>query len=143
MYRNSHYLGDAPVYEEYSVIFCTFNCKYICLNLNDFMNLQKNLFNISKSSPQCTITLNYCTYTNHVGVSPRALYCVVDTSYWLGRSLGYCRPALPKGQKYQMVKTQIESHIGRPIVWVSLSYEVSWGTTGIYRRGIWGFSQAL
>ena len=23
----------------------------------------------------CAITLNYCTYTNHVGVSPRALYC--------------------------------------------------------------------
>ena len=31
----------------------------------------------------CAITLNYCTYTNHVGVSPRALYCVVDTSYGL------------------------------------------------------------
>ena len=42
MYRNSHYLGDTPDYQEYSVIFCTCNCKYICLNLNDFMNLQKN-----------------------------------------------------------------------------------------------------
>merc|ERR1712083_1077966 len=59
----------------------------------------------------CAITLNYCTYTNHVGVSPRALYCVVDTSYGLGRSLGDCRPALPKGRKYQMVKTQTESHV--------------------------------
>ena len=45
----------------------------------------------------CAITLNYGKYTNHVGVSPRALYCVVDTSYGLGRSLGDCRPALPKG----------------------------------------------
>ena len=29
---------------------------------------------------------------------------------WLGGSLGDCRPALPKGGKYQMVKTQSESH---------------------------------
>ena len=58
----------------------------------------------------------YCTYTNHVGVSPRALYCVVDTSYGLGRSLGNCRPALPKGRKYQMVKTQTQSHVRRPVV---------------------------
>ena len=64
----------------------------------------------------CAITLNYCTYTNHVGVSPRALYCVVDTSYGLGRSLGDCRPALPKGRKYQMVKTQTQSHVRRPVV---------------------------
>ena len=40
------------------------------------------------------------------GVSPRALYCGVDTNYGLGRSLGDCRPALPKGRKYQMVKAQ-------------------------------------
>ena len=52
----------------------------------------------------------------HVGVSLRALYCVVDTSYGLGRSLGDCRPALPKGRKYQMVKTQTESHVRRPVV---------------------------
>ena len=58
----------------------------------------------------CAITLNYCTYTNQVRVSPKALYCVVDTSYGLGRSLGLCRPALLKGRKYQMVKTQTESH---------------------------------
>jgi hypothetical protein len=39
---------------------------------------------------------------NHVklGVSLRVLYCVVDTGYGLGRSLGDCRPALPKGQKW-------------------------------------------
>jgi len=55
---------------------------------------------------------------NHLklGVSPRILYCVVDTGYGLGGSLGDCRPALPKGQKYQMVKTQAESHDWRPIV---------------------------
>ena len=64
----------------------------------------------------CAITLNYCTYTNHVGVSPRALYCVVDTSYGLGRSLRHCRPALPKGRKYQMVKAQTQSHDRRPVV---------------------------
>ena len=41
-----------------------------------------------------------------LGVSPRILYCVVDTSYELGGSFGDCRPALLKFQKYQMVKTQ-------------------------------------
>ena len=58
------------------------------------------------------------TVRNHVklGVSPRVLNCVVDTGYGLGRSLGDCRPALPKGRKYQMVKTQTESHVRRPIV---------------------------
>ena len=30
---------------------------------------------------------------------------MVDTGYGLGGSLGDCRPALQKGQKYQMVKT--------------------------------------
>ena len=43
-----------------------------------------------------------------LGVSLRALYCVVDTSYGLGRSFGDCRPALPKGRKYQMVEIQTE-----------------------------------
>ena len=37
-----------------------------------------------------------------LGISLRVLYCVVDTGYWLGRSLGDCRPALPKGQKYSV-----------------------------------------
>ena len=31
--------------------------------------------------------------------------CVADTGYGLGKSLGDCSPALPKGLKYQMVKT--------------------------------------
>ena len=79
-----------------------------------------------------------------------AIVCVVDTSYGLGRSLGVCRPALPKGRKYQMVKTQTESHDRRPIVWtnrwqiwVSFSFEVCWGTAGIYHTDPWGFSEAL
>jgi hypothetical protein len=29
---------------------------------------------------------------------------------------GDCRPALPKGRMYQMVKTQTESHVRRPVV---------------------------
>ena len=37
---------------------------------------------------------------------------MVDTSYGLGKYLGDCRPALPKGRKYQMVKTQTESKLG-------------------------------
>ena len=39
-----------------------------------------------------------------------------STVYGLGRSLGDCRPALPEGRKCQMVKSQTESHIRRPIV---------------------------
>ena len=31
---------------------------------------------------------------------------MVYTGYGLGRYLGDCRPALPEGWKYQMVKTQ-------------------------------------
>ena len=89
---------------------------------------------------------------NHVklGVSLRVLYCVVDTGYGLGRSLGDCRPALPKGRKYQMVKTQTESHDRRPVVWtnqwqicVFFSFEVRWGTGGICHAGLGGFSEAL
>ena len=58
---------------------------------------------------------------NHInlGVSLRVLYCAVDAGYGLGRSLGDCRPALPKGRKYQMVKTQTESHVRRPVVWTN------------------------
>ena len=53
-----------------------------------------------------------CSFTKGVlnqvklGVSLRVPYCEVDAGYGLGISLGDCRPALPKGQKYQMVKTQ-------------------------------------
>ena len=89
---------------------------------------------------------------NHVklGISLRVLYCVVDTVYWLGRSLGDCRPALPKGWKYQMVKTQTENHVRRPVVWtnrwqiwVFFSFEVHRGTAGICHAGLWRFSKAL
>ena len=76
------------------------------------------------------ISYNFTCMRNHVkldirsfvmnfksaGFSLRVLYCVVDTGYGLSRSLGDCRPALPKGRKYQMVKTQTESHNRRPIV---------------------------
>ena len=60
---------------------------------------------------------SYLGVPNHVklGVSPRILYCVVDTGYGLGRSLGDCRPVLPNGKKYQMVK-KTESHDWRPII---------------------------
>ena len=83
-------------------------------------------------------------------VSLMVLYCVEDTGYGLCRSLGDCRPALPKGQKYQMVKTQTESHIRRPVVWtnrwqiwVFFSFEFLRGTAGICHTGLWGFSEAL
>ena len=34
----------------------------------------------------------------------------------IGGSLVDCRPVLPKGRKYQMVKTQTESHVRRLVV---------------------------
>ena len=39
-----------------------------------------------------------------------------DTGYGLGGSLGDYRPALTKGLKYHMVKTQTESQNRKPIV---------------------------
>ena len=60
----------------------------------------------------CMFVMNFNSGEFSLGV----LYCVLDTGYELGRSLGDCRPALPEGQKYQTVKTQTESHIRRPIV---------------------------
>ena len=55
---------------------------------------------------------------NHVklGVSPRILYCVVDTGYGVGGSLVNCRLALLKGGKYKMATAQTESHDWRLIV---------------------------
>ena len=93
--------------------------------LNEFLKssfLPKYEPNISRVSVLYTTyraeVLTIFGVRNHVklGVSLRVLYCVVDTSYGLGRSLGDCRPALPKGRKYQMVKTQCQSHVRRPVV---------------------------
>jgi hypothetical protein len=84
-------------------------------------HFQRPLWLISKFLSKLVTVLendNCCPARNHVklGVSLKVLYCVVDTGYGLGRSQGNCRPALPKGRKYQMVKTQTESHIRRPVV---------------------------
>ena len=71
----------------------------------------------------CLFVMNF----NSRGFPLRVLHCVVDTGYGLGRSLGDCRPALMKGQKYQMVKTQTEARslnkpmadLGFLFLWVS------------------------
>ena len=57
---------------------------------------------------------SYLGVPNHVklGVSPRILYCVVDTGYGLGRFLGDCRPALLKGQKYKWLKHILRAILG-------------------------------
>ena len=63
--------------------------------------------------------IKFFVVRNHVklGVfSKGILYCVVDTGYELGRSLGDCRTPLPNGQKYKMVKTQTENHVRIPVV---------------------------
>ena len=41
----------------------------------------------------CSFVMNF----NSGGFSLRVLYCVVNTGYGLGRSMGECRPVLPKG----------------------------------------------
>ena len=60
---------------------------------------------------------------------------MVDSGYGLGGSLRAHRPALPKGQKYQMVKSSICVSVGLPIVWIRpmvdmgfLFCGVCWGT---------------
>ena len=60
-------------------------------------------------SPQFFRNLS-CVITLNQRFSLRILYCVVDTGYGLDESLGNCKPALLKGRKYQMVKTQTKSH---------------------------------
>ena len=104
-----------PIWSKFFTLFC----RLICCTVNFSGALKRHQLSklwTNQNGVECAITINYCTYTNHVGVSPRALHCVADTSYGLGRSLGHCRPALLKGRKYQMVKTQTESHIRRPVV---------------------------
>ena len=54
-------------------------------------------------------------YKSRRGFSKGTVLCG-GSSYGLGRSHGHCRPALPKGRKYQMVKTQTQSHDRRPVV---------------------------
>ena len=55
---------------------------------------------------------------NHVKLVVFSKDTILCGGYWLwdGGSIGDCRPALPKGRKYQMVKTQTESHDRRPVV---------------------------
>ena len=105
---------------------------------------------LSRSMQLETVYLKALLLSLHVRVSLRALYCLVDTSHGIGRSLGDCRPGLPKGWKYQMFKTQTESHVRRPVVWtnrwqiwVFFSFEIRWGTAGICHASLWGFFKAL
>ena len=67
---------------------------------------------------RCRMMIWVLSVRNHV-----KLMCVINSRRGFskgtalsGRSLGDCRPGLPKGRKYQMVKTQTESHVRRPVV---------------------------
>ena len=64
-----------------------------------FVQSESNFATISFPEVMENTSFNYFYVRNHVklGVSLRVLYCVVDTGYGLGRSLGDCRPALLKG----------------------------------------------
>ena len=80
----------------------------IMTNSTNHMLLSLQMAQLVKAGVQISLTATYFIVRNHVkvGVSPRTLYCAVDTGYGLGRSLGDCRPALPKVPKYQIVNTQ-------------------------------------
>ena len=92
-------------------------CNFDLLSFDEFLGIYKLkslLFNkYTGSSIPCSahiILMNnqykFRIVRNHVklGVSPRILYCAVDTGYGLGGSLWDCR------RKYQMVEKQTESH---------------------------------
>ena len=69
---------------------------------------ENDMWNICKIRDSKWLT---CIITfDNSGFSLRVLYCVVDAGHGIVRSLGDCRPALLKGPKYQMVKTQTEPH---------------------------------
>ena len=69
----------------------------------------------SQEHPSKVIQILSKYMRNHVklGIFLRVRYFAVDTGHGLGKSLGDCRPALPKGWKYQMVKTQTERHVSK------------------------------
>ena len=46
----------------------------------------------------------------HIKLQVSLSVLVVDTGFGLGRYLGDCRPALPKGRKYQMVKNKSDAN---------------------------------
>ena len=88
---------------------------YYALNISSLKPIQRGLSDILTVRNHVKLEIrSFVMNFNSEGFSLRILYCVVDTGYGLGRSLGDCRPALPKGRKYQMVKT--ESHNRWPIV---------------------------
>ena len=60
----------------------------------------------------CAITLNYCTYTNHVGVSPRALYCVVDLAMGLADLMGIADLHCRKVESTKWLKHKLRATIG-------------------------------
>ena len=83
----------------------------VCIFGNDFVNDFGNDFGNTVRNHVKLIHI----VTSRRGFSKGTVLCG-GTSYGLGRYLGDCRPALPKGRKYQMVKTQTESHFRRPVV---------------------------
>ena len=62
------------------------------------MEINQRLFIVQKKDSLQKVNIR-AQLRNHVklGVSLRVLYCAVDTDYGLGKSLGDCRSALPKG----------------------------------------------
>ena len=71
-----------------------------------FLTSRKFLEVLGSGIVSCSVFCHYISLFVHNHVKQEVLYCVVDAGYGLGRSLGDCRPALPKDRKYQMVKTQ-------------------------------------
>ena len=94
------------------------------------------------------VKLGLCSFVknfNSVGGSIRALFCVVDTGYRLGRSLGDCRLALLEVQKFQQWLKHIWATLGAQYYMADFGFLILWGlmeTTGMCHAGVWGFSRS-
>ena len=122
--------GDHPLH--YRVVVCLL-----------FLTSRKFLVVLGSGIVSCSVFCHYISLSVHNHVKQEVLYCVVDAGYGLGRSLGDCRPALPKDRITKWLKHKL-CLVRRPSVeinwwqiWVSLSLEVHPGTVGIYGTGLW------
>ena len=78
----------------------------LCLKLHVILIRRK-----TKKNMNCIARCTLCLEFLEILIPRRPLQPFLTLWYMrLGRSLGDCRPVSPKGQKYQMVKTQTESH---------------------------------
>ena len=113
------------------------NSVFLLLNLID--NSHTAVPTVSKSKLHkimCSVlsNLSELLVRNDVKLDIRLFVCMVDSGYGLGRSLRARRPALPKGQKYQRVKSSICVSVGLPIVCIRPMADMGFLFCGVF----WG-----